>query len=209
MGNAEKYLKFYKKKPGNKITKKELELIESRLKGCKKILSVGCGPAVLEAEFNRLHKDMEITGLDISGEMLEQAPKSFHTVQGDAQNLNFDGQTFDAVLYLTSLEFIPDYKKAIKEAYRTLKGKGKILVMMLNPESDYFREKYANENSYIRGNIKHMDIHAIKDFMLHYFYIKSEGYFLGIKDGKVMESNDPKTASLYILEGIKNGERRK
>ncbi len=117
--------------------------------------------------------------------------------------MGFEDGTFDCALYLTSLEFIPDYREAIKETYRVLKDKGKILVMMLNTKSDYFKKKYDNAGSYIRKNIKHTDMESIKKEIAKHFNIKSEGYFLGIKDGNAVESNDPEIASLYVVEGTK------
>lgn len=76
--------------------------------------------------------------------------------------------------------------------------------MMLNPASDYFAEKYSDKDSYIRKNIKHKDVKAIRDYIASCFSIKSEGYYLGIKDGKVYDPSDPKEASLYVVEAIKN-----
>ena len=206
MGSAEKYMEFYRRKSGREMAERELDFIDGMLGGCKKILSVGCGPAVIEGEMKRLHPDADVAGIDISPEMLKHAPESVHAVIGDARNMGFRDETFDCVLYLTSLEFIPDCEKALEETHRVLKHGGKVLVMMLNPESRYFSGKYGNEDSYIRKNIKHRDIGSMRKCITKYFDIKSEGYFLGIKDGDIVESNDPEVASLYVLEGMKNGE---
>jgi len=201
---AKDYLKSYEKSPGKEFLKKELEFVERRLGGCKRLLSVGCGPAVLEGKLKDVHDEMEVVGLDASREMLELAPESINVVYGDAQNMGFNDETFDCVLYLTSLEFIDDCEKAMKESKRVLKDKGKILLMMLNPESDYFAERYSNENSYIRKNIKHRNISEMVECISSYFSIKSEGYFLGIKNDEVFDSSDPKEASLYVIEAVKN-----
>jgi ubiquinone/menaquinone biosynthesis C-methylase UbiE len=206
MGSAEKYMEFYRKKSGRQIIKKELEFIERRLGNCRKILSIGCGPAVVETDMKKLHPDTEITGIDISPDMLGHAPKSVHVVNGDGQNMGFRDETFDCILYLTSLEFIPNCEKAVEEAHRVLKQKGKILVMMLNPESQYFAEKYGDRESYIRKNIKHTDINVIRDCIKKRFWITSEMHFLKIKGEKITESADWKTGSLYVLEGIKDGK---
>jgi len=202
---AKDYLKSYEKNPGKEFLKKELEFVERRLGGCERLLSVGCGPAVLEGKLKAMHEDMEIVGLDASREMLELAPESINVVYGDAQNMGFNDETFDCVLYITSLEFIDDCEKAMKESNRVLKRKGKILVMMLNPESDYFAEKYSNEESYIRKNIKHRNINEIVKCISRYFSIKSEGYFLGIENKNVFDSSDSKQASLYVVEAVKDG----
>jgi len=202
---AKDYLKSYEKKPGRELLKKELEFVESRLGGCEHLLSVGCGPAVLEGKLKAMHDEMEIVGLDASRDMIKLAPESINVVYGDAQSMGFNDETFDCMLYITSLEFIDDYKKAIKESNRVLKRKGKILVMMLNPASDYFAERYSNENSYIRKNIKHRNISEIVECISRYFSIKSKGYFLGIKNNEVFDTVDPKGASLYVVEAVKDG----
>lgn len=203
---TKKYLKFYQSKFGKEVLEKELEFVESKLKDCRNVLSVGCGPAFLEAGLHQLHPEMRIIGLDNSREMIVQASKSIYIEYGDAQHLRFDDNFFDAVLFITSLEFIDDYIKAVEEAHRVLKLKGTILILMLNPQSQYFRDKYRDNSSYIRMNIKHMNIREIKEFMSRCFFIENEEYFLGIKNGKIFDSNNPKVASLYILEGIKYDE---
>ncbi|MEA2054285.1 MAG: class I SAM-dependent methyltransferase [Candidatus Thermoplasmatota archaeon] len=200
---VEKYLKFYNSEFGKEVLKGELKFVESKLKNCKNVLSIGCGPASLETRLNQLHPEMNITGLDNSKEMLEHVSPSIHVEFSDAQHLKFDNNTFDAVLYVTSLEFIIDYKKSVKEAYRVLKNKGLVLILMLNPRSHYFKREYSDKSSYIRKNIKHVNTEKIRECISNYFFIKSEEYFLGIKDGKIFDSDDPKLASIYIVEGIK------
>ena len=61
---VEKYLNFYSSKFGQEILEKELEFVESKLKDCKNVLSIGCGPALLEARLYQLHPEINITGLD-------------------------------------------------------------------------------------------------------------------------------------------------
>jgi len=198
-----KYLEFYDTPFGKKILEKELEFVESKLINSKTVLSIGCGPAILETKLAQLHVEMEIIGLDCSTEMIWRAAKLIHTRLGDAHHLAFDDHSFDAVLYVTSLEFIRDYKQAIREAHRVLKSKGKVLILMLNPGSTYFRERYAKKHSYIRKNIKHTNIAVISDDVSRYFDMENKQYFLGIEDQRIVDSTDPDIASLYVLEGLK------
>jgi hypothetical protein len=74
---------------------------------------------------------------------------------------------------------------------------------MLNPTSNYFKEKYQDKNSYTRKNIKHRDIREIKGFISKYFSIENQGYFLGIKKRRLVDADNPSIASLHTLEGIK------
>jgi len=203
--NKKKYSDFYKTKIGKKILEKELEYVLKELKDCRDILSIGCGPAFLEAELARLNPQLKIVGLDISKEMLEDAPNSIHVALGDAENMEFKDNSFDALLYVTSLEFIEDYKKAVKEAFRVLKPRGKVLILMLNPKSHYFQQEYNDKGSYIRRNIKHIDIEKLERFLSYYFSLKTE-YYLGIKNESIFDTTNSKFASLYIIKGIKRVE---
>jgi ubiquinone/menaquinone biosynthesis C-methylase UbiE len=198
-----KYLEFYDTALGKKILEKELEFVDSRLVDSKTILSIGCGPAILEANLFQLHPTKKIVGVDCSLQMIEKALKSIYAQLGNAQHLSFKDNSFDAIMYITSLEFIKNYKKAIREAYRVLKLNGKVLLLMLNPQSTYFRERHQKNDSYIRQNIKHTNIVMIHNYVSRYFNIINKQYFLGIKNQKLVDSTDPHIASLYVLEGIK------
>ncbi len=196
----EKYLRFYETKLGGVITEKELEYVAKFFKDCSNVLSVGCGPAVLEGKLATIFPEMNIVGIDNSKKMLSVA--SIKTVLGKGEKMGFKDSTFDCILFLSSLEFIDDYQKAVKEAFRVLKQNGKILILMLNPESCYFQKEYNEQNSYIRKNIKHTNIKNIENFVSHYFSLKTE-YFLGIKNEKIFDSNDTPFASLYVMKGVK------
>lgn len=198
----EKYSMFYTTELGRKILRKELEKVALELKDCKHILSIGCGPGILESELAKIHQDIRIIGLDKSEEMLYQVKTEIPKVLGDAEKLNFEDKSFDAVLFITSLEFVEDYRKAVLEAFRVLRNRGIALILMLNPESEYFKEKYADNDSYIHRNIRHMEINEMEEFIARYFTITTE-YFLGIKGQEVFDSEDKRVASLYMIKGIK------
>lgn len=199
--NKRKYVSFYYTDLGKKILEKEAEYILKKLMGYKKVLSVGCGPALIEVRIMELNPKMEILGLDNSKEMLDQASDVIK-ILGDATKMGFKNEYFDAVVYIASLEFIEDYRMAIEEAVRVLKPKGMILILMLNPESNYFKLEYEDEDSYIRKNIKNMDVEKIGEFISHYFFSESE-YFLGIKNGKIFDAINTKYASLFVIKGVK------
>ena len=198
---VKKYVQFYSTTLGKRILEQETRFVDEKLRGRKKVLSIGCGPAVLEARLQELHPDMNITGLDNSKEMIEQSPGEISIVYGDAQHLEFEDSSFDAVFYVASLEFIQSVQKAMKEAYRVLQLKGLILVLMLNPNSRYFQEKYNNNNSYTRKNIKHTNINKIHKVLSEYLNIKNEEYFLGITEQEIVDTDDQSIASLFVLEG--------
>ena len=193
------YLDFYKTHLGHEILRRETGYVRAWLGDCERILDVGCGPGVFEKEL----QDMDITGIDASPEMIKLAGENSGNrfIIGRAEELPFSDSSFDGVFFITSLEFTQDYGKSLDEAARVLKEGGKILILMLNPESQYFREK-LKKGSYIATNIKHTDLNAIKDYSSKKFDITVE-YLLGIRGKEVFVSKDPRYASLYVIKGIK------
>lgn len=195
----QKYLQSCKTEFWKKVLRAELDYILQELKDADDVLSVGCGPAVIETGLTE--KGFNVTGLDISKQALEQAPDKIRTVAGSAENMDFPESCFDAVIYVASIQFIEKYKQAISETARVLRESGKLLAMLLNPECEFFREKSKNPDSYIK-KIKHTDLREIERAITEYFSTQTE-YFLGIKNQKIFESQDPNLASLYVIKGKK------
>jgi ubiquinone/menaquinone biosynthesis C-methylase UbiE len=205
MASVQKYLQSCKTKFWKKVLRAELDYILQELKDADDVLSVGCGPAIIETGLTE--KGFNVTGLDISKQALEQPPDSVRTVLGSAENMDFPESCFDAVIYVASIQFIEKYKQAISETARVLREGGKLLAMLLNPECEFFREKSKNPDSYI-NKIKHTDLREIEKAITEYFSTQTE-YFLGIKNQKIFESQDPKLASLYVIKGKKKGTEGK
>jgi ubiquinone/menaquinone biosynthesis C-methylase UbiE len=197
----ENYLKSCKTEFWNEVFIAELDYILKELAGAKDILSVGCGPAIIEAGLSE--HGFNVTGLDISREVLDRAPDRVRTVIGSAENMDFASQSFDAVIYVTSIQFIERYEEAIRQSTRVLRAGGRVLMMLLNPESGFFRERTRNPSSYV-NKIRHRNLQEIEAEVTKYFSVKTE-YFLGIKGMRVFQSGDFHWASLYIIKGTKKG----
>lgn len=193
----DKYMKSCKTEFWGNVFRAELEYTLRELKGTKDVLSVGCGPAIIEAGL--AEHGFNVTGLDISEEALNRAPDSIRTVAGSAENMLFSNSSFDAVIYIASIQFIEDYQQVVKETARVLKKNGKLLVMLLNTESDFFKMKSGNPASYV-NKIKHRDLKEIERAIAGYFSVRTE-YFLGIEDEEIFQTRDPRLASLYIIKG--------
>ena len=206
ISDVEKFVRFCESELGKSVLEKEARYIYQELKGCKKILDVGCGIGSFEQEL----QDLNIVGLDNSEEMLEEAKKRTRKsnkvfVLGNAENLDFNNSSFNAVFYVTTLEFVNDYHKAIQEAYRVTKANGKLLTIMLNPESEYFHEHVQRESSYFR-KIRHTNLEEIRNYILRFYDITKEEYFLGIRKQKryqIFDTSDKRYASLYVVVGKK------
>jgi ubiquinone/menaquinone biosynthesis C-methylase UbiE len=195
----DKYLQSCKTEFWKNVFRVELDYILRELDGTKDVLSVGCGPAIIEKGLAK--HGFNVTSLDISKEALEEAPDSIRTVAGSAENMDFKESSFDGVIYIASLQFIENYKQAIKRTARVIRHNGKLLVMLLNPQSQFFKEKINNPASYV-SKIKHTDIKEIERTIAEYFSVKTE-YFLGIRGREIFESQNPESASLYIIKGKK------
>lgn len=178
----------------------EIEYLAEHLEGCEDVLSVGCGPAVIESALS--DQGFRVTGLDVSSEALSRAPDSIRTVAASAEDMPFPEASFDAVIYVASLQFIENYAMAVKKTARVLRPNGRLIVMLLNPESSYFKERYQDPGSYVR-RIRHPGLNAIENVVAEYFSLQTE-FFLGIKEDDVFESRDASDAALYIIRGTKN-----
>jgi SAM-dependent methyltransferase len=105
-----------------------LKKLISRVKNSH-VLDIGCGTGGAVTHFDSSN---EYTGLDLSYSMLKQAVKKakkktfqkMHFIQGNAEKLHFEDESFDFVLMDTALHMIPKYQPAISEAARVLKKGG-------------------------------------------------------------------------------------
>lgn len=181
------------------VFKKETEYLLTELKGYQEILSVGCGPACIERVLQE--NGFNVVGLDVSKETLEGAPDNIRRVIGSAEEMKFSNATFDAVVYIASLQFINNYEQAIQETARVLKPNGKLIIMLLNPMSIFVETKKSRAESYM-NKIKHLHIAPIEGVIRKRFTVIKAEYYLGIKGKHIFESQNPRLAALYIIQGV-------
>ena len=207
--NIDRYMRSCRTEFWQGVFRIELEYILQHLVKGEEVLSVGCGPAIIESALSEC--GFTITGLDVSQEALDCAPDSVRTVAARAEDMPFPASSFDAVIYVASLQFIENYRKAIEETTRVLRPEGTLLAMLLNPESDFFKKKLRDPNSYVR-KIRHTDLVEIEKVIAENYGVHGE-YLLGVKGDAIFESRDVPDAALYIIRGsrkplirIKTGE---
>ncbi len=195
---VKKFIDFCNKDFGKKLMDREAKRVREKLRGCDTVLSVGCGIGSIGERIG----DLDIIYLDSSFQMLLEAKNRVEgpLVLASAERLPFKEKSLDCAYSITALEFIEDSERAVQEMARVLVPGGKLLAMMLNPESEYFKSHIKKEGSYFRK--VQSEPKAIEKHMKKYFSTESE-YFLGIKGKKVFDSNDPDLASLYVVTGIK------
>jgi ubiquinone/menaquinone biosynthesis C-methylase UbiE len=181
------------------VFREELEYLTRHLEGCKDVLSVGCGPAIIESGLSE--NGFCVTGLDVSQEALACAPDHVRTVAGRAEDMDFPECSFDAVIYVASLQFIEDYRKAIEKTAQVLRPAGRLIALLLNPLSEFFREKVQTPSSYVR-KIRHTNLEDMEATIQEHFHTQTE-YFMGVREGNIFESQAVTEAGLYVIRGTR------
>jgi ubiquinone/menaquinone biosynthesis C-methylase UbiE len=202
MNNSEevkKYVETCRENFWQKVFRVETDYLTARLEGFRDILSVGCGPAFIESDLSR--RGFCVTGLDVSAEALKCAPDSIRTVMGRAEDMPFSEASFDAVIFVVSLQFIEDYRTVLSRTPAVLRPEGKMIAMLLNPESAFFKTMRKDPASYVQW-IRHTDLNDLEKEAGRHFILQSE-YFLGIRGEDIFESQNPDEAALKVLTGRK------
>lgn len=114
-----------------------------------KAIDIGCGTGKL---LERLTNKFETgVGVDLSPEMVKEAARQarekglsehLHFVQGDAYQLPFEADQFDASFSTCLMFLLPEPAKGIAEMIRVTKNSGQIL--MLNPSPNMSQEAALN-----------------------------------------------------------------
>lgn len=196
---AKRYAEICREDFWQKVFKAEIEYLSARLQGSRDILSVGCGPAVIEGALSR--RGFSVTGLDVSAEALKCAPDSIRTVAGRAEDMPFPEASFDAAIFVASLQFIENYRSAIERTSTVLRPEGIFLAMLLNPASAFFKKMKIEPDAYVHF-IRHPDLREIEKEAARHFVLQTE-YALGIRGENIFESTNPSDAALYVMVGRK------
>ena len=121
----------------------------------QKILDIGCG----EARFCRMLKERgaETVGIEPTLELLETArtrdPEGTY-IEGVAERMPFDDESFDIAISYITLVDIPDFRAAIREMARVLKPCGKLLIANLQSfattrPKPYYRHPETGERMHV------------------------------------------------------------
>ena len=94
------------------------------------IIDVGSGSGDLVLEIQKKYYDTKIDVVDLNEEMLKEGKKrikkgNFNFYLQNAENLNFESNTYDKYLISFCLRNITNTDQALKEAFRVLKPGGK------------------------------------------------------------------------------------
>lgn len=143
---AGRYDEWYQTSEGIVVDRIEKEAVMGYLgpRPGMSVLDIGCGTGNYSLALARL--GLNVTGVDISAAMLARAREKagleglkVEFIQADAGLLPFPGETFDAVISVTAMEFMPDLSAALREAFRALKPGGRLVVGAIGRDSAWFR----------------------------------------------------------------------
>jgi len=108
-----------------------------KIKPTETLLDVGCGTGYFsDLAYKR---GIHVTGIDASEEFIKQAKNRNTEIEfssGEMEELPFEDNSFDFVCGFNSYQYAANIKNALSEARRTLKDKGKLVVMIWGNKED-------------------------------------------------------------------------
>ncbi len=114
------------------------EQIQERLTDSAEVLEVGCSSGQVGCEIAR--HGHRVTGIDLSERSIEIGQTILPELNldvkiqtGDALNLSFEDESFDAVVSWDVVEHIPDQSRFLGEIYRVLRPGG---IVLLHTDND-------------------------------------------------------------------------
>jgi SAM-dependent methyltransferase len=121
-----------------------------------KILDIGCGPQPTPA-YAYTPLDSEYYGID----PIRNDTKYFNFFQAYGEALPFADNSFDIVLFATSLDHLIDVNTTLKEVHRVLKKDGKVFLWqglkstnLMARTADYFRERNRGKQYFLSPDSK-------------------------------------------------------
>jgi ubiquinone/menaquinone biosynthesis C-methylase UbiE len=120
-----------------------------------RLLEIGCGPAPMIGEFLARGFE-EVHGIDVSPEMIRQGQQRIaaHPLAArcdlrvaDVEALPYADRTFDVVVAMGVLEYLPGYGAALREIARVLQTGGHIILTVPNRASAY----HVARSSYLKA----------------------------------------------------------
>ncbi len=144
----------------------------------KAILDLGSGDGRVIGHIKSKHglKNLDITAVDISEEMLKIAKKNYpeiKTVQADAKALPFPDETFDIVISTFLIVHIRDIDKFFDEVYRILKPGGTFIFTNINQRHPP-KLKLSQVSKIVIKSFYHIPRHVIESLEHSFFKIDKE-----------------------------------
>ena len=138
----------------------------------KDVLEIGCGRGGGASYIKRYLKPKSYIGLDMSKDVIKFNSK-FHKVpglsfvEGNAQDIKYEDQSFDAIVNVESSRSYNDFEAFVSESYRVLRPGGHLLFtdIRTTEENEILREQFKKagfkilkEENIIQNVVKALDI---------------------------------------------------
>lgn len=178
---------------GNFVNHLETELMRELAQPVagESVLDIGCGTGTYSIEL--ANNQLQVTGIDISEEMLSIARKkaslSAHQptfINGDFHALPFKDQMFDLVITTITLEFAKQPELVVSEAMRVLKMGGRFVAGFIGKNSTWgkkYQQKGENDSTSVFSSASFFTDKEIKslyqyepDSLSYCLYISSNEY---------------------------------
>jgi ubiquinone/menaquinone biosynthesis C-methylase UbiE len=174
----------------------------------KKGIEIGVGSGLFAEKLNIKF------GIDPSEKMLEFAKQRKIIVEkGVAENLPYTDNSFDFAVFVTSICFVENPEKAIKETYRILNNNGEIIIAFIDKESSLGQilEKNKNESKFYK-DAKFFSVKEIVELIeTNGFLINSIFQTLTKKNIKAIEQplKGYEKGSFIVIKGNKKAHNKK
>ena len=123
-----------------------------------KLLEIGCGNGAMLKNMERMGWDVE--GVDFDPKCISAARKLDLTVyEGDISQLDFNANSFDAIVMNHVIEHLPDPISTLKECHRLLRKRGKLI--LVTPNTNGINHLKYKSNTFILDLPRHLFIHNI------------------------------------------------
>jgi len=148
--------------PGAGATREQLSMLYTRyhmageLAAGKDVLEVACGPGIGLGYLAR--KARRVVGGDFDPKLVEAARAHYGTQlevdQMDAEHLPFGDRSFDVVLLLEAIYYLPHADKFVAEAHRVLRDGGTLFICSANREWTSFNASPFSVRYYSARELK-------------------------------------------------------
>jgi len=132
--NYEQYWVGQDKEKTDKTIHKRIEYLLYKMKPKDKVLDIGCGDGFMTNKiYEKWHKLVNITGIDISETAIEKAVKEHpdinFIIKDCTEKYPFSNNYFDIVYSSELIEHLAGFGIMFQEIRRVLKPKGKLILM--------------------------------------------------------------------------------
>lgn len=173
--SAKDYDGWYNSPVGKYVDESETQCMFSLINDIAgaKVLDVGCGTGHLSEKLRA--KGADVTGIDVSKEMLKKAEESSENknlgvmyLNMDVCDLSFEEESFDYVFSMAAFEFIENPTLAFKNIKRVLKPNGTVVIGTIHKNSswaDMYESDAFKETVFANARFKKLsDFEAIDGF---------------------------------------------